>query len=916
MRKRREPGTPTEPGTPFETEVSRTAIKSATVVGHPVGGALSEPPIGYPLLPGKLTVPSLPLNYVVRTRLVERVNRATRFPVVVVTGVVGSGKTTLGSAWLRSGAVAGSPAWLSLDDEDNRPGVFWSYVVEAVQRLGVTLGGIPPPSAADHVDRSFLASLVNGLAAATRPVVLVLDRFDAITNREIGTLLSFVVQHAAPMLRLVVFGRDTHAFPLHRYRLSGDVIEIGNSELAFTMDETKALLDRHGLHLGQQDCAAIHARTGGWVSALRLSAMAANPVNGSRRNLPDSIPQAVTELLSTEVLDSQSPLVQELLLRVSIDVRVHPDLADRLTGRLDSETLLRDIAQANVFVEPIGSAPGWYRCHPMFREVLRAELDARRPGLAPRLHAEAATWYAERGQLADCIRHSGVIGDWNSAATQLVDAVGLATLLAGAQARQLRNLLAGMSEHPSTGPAAVVAATLALARSDPKTAECEVRRARGLVDGIDAGERSTLEIGIAFVDALLSRAHGRADTATHAAKTLEDLWPLLTPAHRARTATELRLVLLASVGATLAWAHEPTVARNTLQKVATDSRREGALAPLQDALGQIALLDLADGDLCRAETHARESLEVARQAGDCSILRTGAADAALAAVALERNALSDVAEHLAQAADADGADLDPSTVLSTTLIRARLATSRGAGSAGLDILDAGDRALRRRDGYAAAAAALAAGRATAYTVVGDRDLALRCLTDIPAGADRTLLEARAHARAGDRDTARRLLANPTPDMSTSTEILWLLLSAELAPDTNDAIRAVRLALTRGRPGGFRRAFVEAGPWLRRVLRQHPELATENPWLAADRGGDTTRRVCAGQEPLPALEVLTGRELEVLKCLSQAMSVRDIGAELYLSTNTVKTHLKSIYRKLAVTDRSDAARRARKLNLIP
>ena len=268
-----------------------------------------------------------------------------------------------------------------LDEYDNRPGVFWSYVVAALRRSGVAvpkaLSATTRGRTAEHL---FLLRLASALAAQDPPVTLVLDDFHLITEPRVLNGLDFLLRNAGAGLRLVVSSRADPLLPLHRYRLAGELTEIRAGDLAFTVAEAGLLLARHGCALSADSLECLMRHTEGWAAGLRLAAISL----AARRDPDQFVGQLVTEdsaltgYLVQEVLDAQPPEVREVLLSTSILEQVNAEVASELTGNGQAGRILTALAHANAFVQPIGG--GWYRYHPLFAQMLRRKLRLESPG--------------------------------------------------------------------------------------------------------------------------------------------------------------------------------------------------------------------------------------------------------------------------------------------------------------------------------------------------------------------------------------------------------------------------------------------------------------------------------------------------------------------------------------------------------
>ena len=367
-----------------------------------------------PILTSKLTAPVVPDWAVPRQRITDLIAQGTRWcPLTVLTGPAGTGKTMALALW--AAAEPGPVTWVSLDEFDNRPRVFWSYVVAALRRSGVAVPS-PPATRGRPDDDLFLLRLTAALAVQDRPVTLVLDDLHLLTEPKVLKGLDFLLRNAGAGLRLVVASRMDPLLPLYRYRVAGQLAEIRASDLAFGIDEAALLLARQGCTLTADMVGSLTRRTEGWAAGLRLAAISL----GAHRDPGQFVTElaaensALTGYLVDEVLNAQPPEVQDVLLCTSILEQFSADAAAALAGDERAADMVRALVHANAFVQPMES--GWYRYHTLFAEVLRLKLRRRYPGRDAELHRRAARWYAENGLLTDAVRHADRAGDWPLAA--------------------------------------------------------------------------------------------------------------------------------------------------------------------------------------------------------------------------------------------------------------------------------------------------------------------------------------------------------------------------------------------------------------------------------------------------------------------------------------------------------------------
>ncbi|MGQ4388216.1 LuxR C-terminal-related transcriptional regulator [Streptomyces sp. SAS_270] len=878
-------------------------------------------PNGDPLLAARFRVPVPPSTFIRRPRLVERLALGRHVPLTLVNGPAGAGKTLLVADWTAKEGASSHVAWLTVENEDNSPGVFWTYALEALRRHGFgppdTVGS---PARAGEVDHALLARLAAHLSERSEPVVLVLDEFDRVAgSTEIADELQFLLRHVGDGLRLVVISRTEPLLPLHRYRAAGQVIDIRGADLAFLPQETAQLLNRHGIRLSEQGARSLTEWTGGWAAGLRLCILAAQQAEDPDAFLKDfeAGQSTLADFLLAEVLDTQPGETQDLMLRSSILEQIHPDLANTLTGRDDAEPILAGLQRANAFVESIGHS--WYRLHPLFSEILRAHLRVRCPGLEPELHRRAARWLSAKGLFAEALPHAADAGDWEHTADQFVEELAIGRLLTGLEAARLDRLFSTMP--PDTpGPAADLVRTARhLTRHDVDRGLDHLRRARDNLH--DGGYPSAARrLSCALLRVLAARMIGSADLAEDAAQDVAVAERAI-PAERLEQHPELRALMLTDLGSAQLWAGDFDAARTTLSAVAPLDDGPDTAFPRHECLSRLALIDFLRGWPDRAERHARAAVAEAERGGLPSAARTGVAQLVLAAVALDRDELGPAHAHLEQVFASSVAPHDPIVRAEATLLRSRLLLAKGHPRAALQVLDELEKPRAAVEPSPWVRERTALGRASAHLVQDRPEVAMKVLEEVGfAGPENVVAAARARLAVGSALEAQALLhALPVGQGEgpavTARTLLARAQTADALGDDSAAQRLTARALSTARPQTLRRPFLDAGPWLQHLVRRQPALTRGHDWLPPELTGHAPGHHAHGLGPDVVTEPLSEREHEVLERLAQTMSTEEIAADLHLSVNTVKTHLKNIYRKLAATRRGEAVRHARELHLL-
>jgi LuxR family transcriptional regulator, maltose regulon positive regulatory protein len=453
-------------------------------VGPPRGAAR---PVGPPrqagadesVLTSKMTVPALPGWAVRRERIDRMIEDGARGPLTVVTGPPGAGKTMSLAWWAATRRRPGPVAWVTFDPFDDRPEIVWSYIAESLRRAGVVLPAELSLAGGQPAGHGFLHQLASALAVQDPAVALVLDDIHLLTDPAALDGLAYVLRNASEGLRVLVAARSDPMLPLHRYRLTGELTEVRAADLAFTVREARMMLAQHDVNLPPEPLEALTRKNEGWAAGLRLAAMAMEKHRDPARYAAGfgAEDNAVAGYFVEEVLNAQQPEVRDVLLKTSILDRVSPALAGELAGDGDAGQAIGRLAEANVFVDPVGS--GWYRYHPLFAEVLRLKLRQERPHQVPGLHRQAASWLRRNGMLADAVGQAAAAGEWQLAARMAVEDLAVSGLM---DPRASLTMAEAFRRMPAIGeraepPAFIVAAAMLLRGFDHQAGEQWLYRA-------------------------------------------------------------------------------------------------------------------------------------------------------------------------------------------------------------------------------------------------------------------------------------------------------------------------------------------------------------------------------------------------------------------------------------------------------
>lgn len=876
-----------------------------------------------PLISTKLHVPSPRRDVVVRPRLLRRLTDADHARVVLVSAPAGFGKTTLVAEWLTdsSGSIGRAVAWVSLDEHDDDPAGFWSYLVAGVDRaVPGSVAGTQALLASEGTPAlDVVATFVNELHEIDRDIVLVLDDLHVVERPEIHEALALLVERLPARVRLVITSRADPPLPLARLRARGELVEVRAADLRFTTDEAAEYLNRAmGLGLTASDVQALEARTEGWIAALQLAALSVQGRDDASAFIDTFAgdDRFVVDYLVGEVLHRLPAAVERFLLHTSVLDRLEASLCDAVTAATDGRAMLTTLEHDNLFVVPLDDRREWYRYHHLFADVLRARLLADEPDAAGALHRRAGAWFAEHDDPVAAVRHFVAGDDFAAAAATAECAMpALRRTRQDATIREWARLLPDdlVRVRPVLAMGLVGAhmASGNLERADMRLAEIErwmalspeARRAAGMVVVDDAQLRS-VPGAIEMYRAALSLTRGDVSAAADHARHVLAIAPDDDTMGRAAAHALLGIA---------AWSEgDLDTAFSEYTAAVAGMRRVGHIA---DVLGcTIAMADIrvAQGRLRAAERLHEQGLALVAEHG-APLRGTADMHVGLAEILRERDERDAAAEQLrrAEALEVYGT---PQYRYRSLAVRAGLLLADGDTEGCLALLDEAERVYDTD--YSPAVRPVGARRARTYVRRGDLraarswaderglstedepryvtefehiTLAIIELADRPD--DRRLQQVRTMlgrlleaAEAGDRG-------------SSVIEILAVLaMTLDAQGDRAGALATLGRAQELAAPEGYARVFAFLGPRLQALVE----------------GGRPPARPASAMTTL--VDPLSERELDVLRMLRSELSGPDIARELHVSLNTLRTHTKSIYSKLGVNSRREAVRRADDLGL--
>src|SRR6266849_1710877 len=857
-----------------------------------------------------------------REELLQRLDRAVTKRVTIISAPPGSGKTSLLRAWTDRSRNLRSVAFVSVDRDQRDAQRFWWAVLNAIRGSTDSIGALDADQLVERI--------VSEVAEQVGSLVLVIDDLHELWSAEALTQLEHLLAILPSSAHVVLSSRRDPPMRLHQLRLADEVAEIRANDLRFTETEARDLLAVSGISLSDGATAALYERTEGWAAGLRLAVISLSRNAEPERFVAEfsGTDRAIADYLMAEMLGRQPTEVQRMLLRTSLVDRLNGELADLLAGRLGSEQMLLELEDANAFVVSLDAQRTWFRYHQLLADFLRLELRRRSAGEVPDLHRTAARWFTDHGDAIEGVRHTLAAGDWPDAARLLAEHLFSLMLdgQEGAIAVLLRSFPAGVSaDHPEL---ALAHAAVQLAQGRLEEAAAQLALGEFHLQSVPPARRGRLAVAIATLRLTLARRSGKFTEAMEQVNLLEASIADESSQEIAM-GSELRAVALMNLGIVETWSGRFDDAERHLS--------EGAA--LAQAIGR-PYLEVA----CRAHQgfpSKTVSLATARERGRQAVAlaeRYGLGDRPILApafgwvggIAVWMGEFDEAERWLRRAWEVAAPQIDPAAAVLLHASTGMLHAARGQHQSALQQFAAGLRAQSLLTGVHALGPPVAGWLAATQARLGMPDEARATLTGFSA-EDEVL---------GGIRTARAVICIAEGDPSTALDLLqdvrdapplvglpaYALVEAHLLAgiahldlgDRKDAAAAAEAALAAAEPDRLIFPFAMIGTG--KLLDALPRHETAHGALLADiadvlRGAPAPSAASAEGELLSPTEELSPSELRVLRYLPTNLTRPEIARELYVSINTVNSHIRSIYSKLGARDRSSAVARARQLRLL-
>lgn len=913
-----------------------------------------------PLLKVKTFVPSPSGRSVARSRLLTLIEEGMQVPFTLVAAPAGFGKTTLLTDWASMASIP--VAWFSIDAGDNDPVRFISYLVAALESIQPGIG-----SEALLMLRSFRSiplqtiqsGLSNRLFAIQVPCALVLDDYHMIESQEIHKSIINLLEHLPPNIHVIISTRSDPPFPLSRFRARRQMIEIRSKDLRFRRDESVDLLNRvMELSLPEEDIAILDEHTEGWAVGLQLAALSlrgrADP--GSFIRAFTGSHRYILDYLVEEVLERQPQDIQQFLLQTSVLERLCAPLCEAVLGNKkpgeygafsNSRAILEYLEKANLFLVPLDEERRWFRYHHLFAELLQARLQETRSGEIPELHHRAGAWFEAQGFISEAIHHALAVQDFSYAA-HLIEQSGNVTWFRNEGYTLIRWMEAIPAEEFQKRPRLILYKAW-VCMYDVRVNEAQEyldSAERCLAASQDIGESESYRaetLGMIYVlRAIVSVNKGDTSRAlTEAGRAIE-----LLPANN----LPWRCLVLLALGAINASAGRADDANQYFMRAGLVAEASGNPALLFLTKYNQGDVQLLQGNLRQAYECYVSVLSLGDQYGAERLHELGEAHVDLAWLICEWNDLPSAERH-AECGLEIGRQID-SLIIQVTgqMVHARILQAQGNLEAALEEVKRA-RHMAEKNGMSLYVHSAVAQEARLHLLEGMDPASVRELVQARiSGAGMETIKFPVHHLEYHAITFARVLF-AEGKMAEALDCLDSLLS--VAESINRIGRVIEIlvlralvlqALGRLEPAweSLERAIILAEPqsFVRKIVEDDGvadlfQWGIKNGKLAHEKHRNYTEKLLQimaverkdkdikpggspltfHSDPIELVNLMTGREIEVLRLLAEGLSNQQIAGKMVLSTGTVKIHIHHILQKLEATNRYAAVIRAKELSLI-
>jgi LuxR family maltose regulon positive regulatory protein len=905
-----------------------------------------------PLLRTKLNPPSLQPHIIPRPRLIQLLNEGLKCKLILISAPPGYGKTSLLSDWIQTNSL--KTAWYTIDENDKNPLTFLTYTISSLQNINPSIGKAaftslqspqPPPM------ESILTGLINDIVQVRHDLIFVLDDYHLIDTPPIQALLGFLIEHLPDNMHLIISSRSDPSLPLARVRSHHQLTEVRAADLCFNPEEISTLFNKKwSFGLSSGEIISIADKTEGWIAGLQLLGLSLQ----DRTDISPFIQafqadnRYIADYLMEEVLNRQPEPVQDFLLQTAILQRLCGPLCDTITGQKNGQDMLNRLEKANLFLFPLDKERIWYRYHRLFSDLLLHRLEKVRGQNLAGLHLRAARWYQRQGMKEDALEHTLAARDYPQAARQIEDIVEN-FWDRGEQSKFLEWFKELPEEIFASNPRLSIYRARAMVMSglldeaerilhraetalESWTGDKTLHEKEQLSPAVISREKKSMAGRLATIYALLSAYRGETTKIIQFSKqAIEDL---------DKKDLMWRSVAATNLGFAFGWSGigDMMSARQAFSHALDVSRQAGNGFYAMFSELCLASIDGIQGRFEQAMDTFRRLLQIAEDQGLGLSSQAGTIYGSLANILLERGEWLQGKWYLDKGIEITEKGNDVAATSSNRLILAYDSMFNKNHTETMHILEQIERMAKDWQIPQWMTHVVSSLKAKIWVDQGDTRAVLRWIgqrelapeKDIPYRREmeysvlaRFLISQR---RFDEADSIlNRMIENAESYTRISDAVRWRLiqvLSFSAQDAKQKAAEELKKALNLAEPGRFVRSFIAEGQPIAELL----ETIAEEEKAAGQKTGSRSTLPYLKRLSLAFKEVshqktelkddlLSDRELEVLRLIASGNTNSEIAEKLYISINTVRSHTKSINSKLDTHNRMQAVARAKERRLL-
>lgn len=887
-----------------------------------------------PLLQTKFYTPPLRTEFVPRLRLLEQLDAEGK--LTLISAPAGFGKTTMASCWLAT-RKGWRVAWVSLDENDNDPLRFLAYLITALHRTDPAIGqatldilqspNLPPIPI-------LLSHLINDLAQSTQHFILTLDDYHLIQSPAIHNALTFLLENMPPQLHLVIISRTEPPLPIAKLRAKNQITELHAHDLRFTWAEAETFLNQTmKLGLSGEQITQLETCTEGWITGLQLTALSLNGTDDTAHlvKILSGDNRYVADYLVDEVLSLLPEPIQEFLLRTSVLNRLCADLCNEVTGIENSQDILETLEKTNLFIISLDETRRWYRYHHLFAQMLRSRLEKRQGTLLPQLYRRAFEWHHKNNLLEDAVKYA-LAGEMFEQAARIIEAIGAKTYWQN-HAPVLREWLQLLPKSVfESRPGLQILYTYGqINKGDMQSAEQAIKKLQHNLPLYNADSPEThriLEGQLAAVSTAVA-FHRHLDLTYGEELAHQALTLLPSHYHYDRCVAAFHgagfLILLGKL----------EQANQYLQEALVLSDRADSPVAQPLILSNLGHLATTSGNLQQAKHYYQQACDFAQHINVNQNCTFSGAVIGLASLYYQWNDLPTASTYLEQGLELVERDEFLDRLIFAYLVAVKMYCTQHQFDRAHNILQRATRSLKRYKASVKMQYEIEILRAETALAEKDFSAVEEWITRFAAFPEKEKFFGYGQAlntivnflvAKRDYQAAINQLIEPlklAQGKGQLTRVIQLkVLSAKvhyLQNNQSEALVHLQEALTLAQPENPIRVFLDEGESIKALLRQLKETSSLTPDLAMyvqtllkHFHAEPVNTSSTAESPIASQ--LTPRELEVLNHLASGLTYAEIADRLVITKNTLKYHIKNIYSKLGVKNRTKAIAAAKNLNL--